>query len=383
MIAIKNARIVLENCILENGVILVFGERIAEVGTADSVNIPEDAEVLDAGGMIVGPGFVDIHVHGGDGAYFYTDPLKAAKHLLSHGETTQLATLGTKIPKDKYVGCVETVKDAIGKGIIGKAIGGFYLEGPYMNPKYGSDPDKTPWRGEIRREDYMPVVEALGTLVRVWTVAPEREGIADFMADAKLANPNVRFAVGHSEAVPAEINAVKKYGIVLQTHCMNATGRPKPTSGGTRSCGPDEACLMDENIYAELICDSQGIHVPADMQKFVIFVKGVDKVVLISDSNVNVGDPPPYLAHITDLQFDSLGGLSGSKLTLDAACRNVMKHTGCSVTDAFKMASRNPARAVGLDREIGTIEVGKRADIVIVDDDFNVQKVMICGEFYK
>ena len=382
MIAITNAGVVLEESVLENGVILVKGDRIAEVGTADSVKIPENSEIIDAGGMYVGPGFVDIHVHGGDGEYFYTDPLKAAKHLLSHGETTQLATLGVKIPKEKYVGCVETVKAVMGKGLAGKAIGGFYLEGPYMNPKYGSDPDKVPWRGEIRREDYMPVLKALGNLVKVWAIAPEREGIAGFMADAKLANPAVGFAVGHSEAVPAEVDAVKKYGIVLQTHCMNATGRPA-CSGGTRSCGPDEACLMDPNIYAELICDSQGIHVSADMQKFVMFVKGIDKVCLISDSNVNVGDPPPYLAHITDLQFDSLGGLSGSKLTLDAACRNVIKHTGCSVTDAFKMASRNPARAVGLYREVGTVEVGKRADIVIVDGDFNIQKVMICGEFFK
>ncbi len=382
MIFIKNARAVLEERILENGVIVVTNDRIAEIGTAEAVDIPEDAQVYDAGGMYVGPGFVDVHVHGGDGAFFFTDPLRAAKHLLSHGETTQLATLNSKIPKDKMVDYVEVVKDAMVSGLVGKAIGGFYMEGPYMNTKYGSDPDKVPWKGEIRREDYLPVVNALGDLVRVWAIAPEREGIATFMADAKLANPNVRFAVGHSEAVPAQIEAVKKYGVVLQTHCMNATGRPA-CSPGTRSCGPDEACLMDDNIYAELICDSQGIHVSADMQKFVMFVKGIDKVVLISDSNVNAGDPPPHLAHITDLQFDSFGGLSGSKLTLDAACRNVIKHTGCSVVDAFKMASRNPARAVGLGREIGSIEVGKRANLVVVDDNFNVEKVMIHGEFFK
>lgn len=174
--------------------------------------------------------------------------------------------------------------------------------------------------------------------------------------------------------------AIKNARIVLE-NCIIENG--VILISGERIAEVGTADSVDIPKDAELISDSQGIHVPADMQKFVMFVKGIDKVVLISDSNVNVGDPPPHLAHITDLQFDSLGGLSGSKLTLDAACRNVIKHTGCSVVDAFKMASRNPARAVGLNREVGTVEVGKRADIVIVDDDFNVQKVMICGEFFK
>lgn len=382
MLAIKNARVVLEYEVIDGGVILVDGDRIVAVGTADDVSIPDSAEVYDAKGLYAGPGFVDIHVHGGNGHFFYANPIAAAEHFLAHGETTVLATLYYDLPKDEFVASIERVKAAMGQGMAGNAIGGFYMEGPYMNPKYGASPEKNKWKGEIKTEDYTSVVEAAGEHAKVWAIAPEREGLEPFLTKAKLVNPSTVFAVGHSEATPAQVQALKKYGIGLQTHCMNATGRPE-CAGGTRSCGPDEACLMDKDIYCEMICDSQGIHVAADMQQFIISVKGIDKVILISDSYVSDEPTPPQFAHITDLQFDANGGLCGSKLTLDKACANVMKHVGCSVCDAFLMASRNPARAVGMGSELGSITVGKRADIVIVDDGFNVENVMLKGNFLR
>lgn len=383
MTAIKNARVVLEHEVIENGVVLIENDRIAAVGTADEVKIPESADVYDAKGLYAGPGFVDIHVHGGNGHLFYENPIAAAEHFLAHGETTVLATLYYDLTKEEFIDSIERVKAAMGQGMAGRAIGGFYMEGPYMNPKYGASPEKNKWKGEIKAEDYTAVVEAAGKHAKVWAIAPEREGLEPFLTKAKLVNSEAVFAVGHSEATPAQVQALKKYGIGLQTHCMNATGRRTPTSGGTRSCGPDEACLMDKDIYCEMICDSQGIHVASDMQQFIISVKGIDKVVLISDSYVSNDPTPPQFAHITDLQFDANGGLCGSKLTLDKACANVMKHTGCSVSDAFLMASRNPARAIGMGSELGSITVGKRADIVIVDDGFNVENVMLKGKFLK
>ncbi len=383
MTAIKNARVVLEHEVIENGVVLIENDRIAAVGAANEVKIPESADVYDANGLYVGPGFVDIHVHGGNGHLFYENPIAAAEHFLAHGETTVLATLYYDLTKEEFIDSIERVKAAMGQGMAGNAIGGFYMEGPYMNPKYGAQIEKNKWRGEIKAEDYTDVVEAAGEHAKVWAIAPEREGLEPFLTKAKLVNPGAVFAVGHSEATPAQVQALKKYGIGLQTHCMNATGRRTPTSGGTRSCGPDEACLMDNDIYCEMICDSQGIHVAADMQQFIISVKGIDKVVLISDSYVSDEPTPPQFAHITDLQFDATGGLCGSKLTLDKACANVMKHIGCSICDAFLMASRNPARAVGMGSELGSITVGKRADIVIVDDGFNVENVMLKGKLLK
>ena len=124
-----------------------------------------------------------------------------------------------------------------------------------------------------------------------------------------------------------------------------------------------------------------GIHVNPDMLKLILKVKGKDKVVLISDSFVSSEPTPPEFSHITDLMFDRNGGLCGSRLTLNVAVKNMMKHTASSISDCFLMATRNPARAIGLESEIGTIEVGKKANLVIVDGDINVHKTILEGEF--
>ena len=112
----------------------------------------------------------------------------------------------------------------------------------------------------------------------------------------------------------------------------------------------------------------------------IVRTKGVDKVVLITDSFVSDLPAPEKLKHITDLIFDENCWLSGSKLTMNVACRNIMSHTNCGIAQAFLMGSRNPARVIGLEDEIGTIEAGKLANLVFVDDVFNVKKVIFGGK---
>ena len=382
MFYIKNAKIVLEQGILWDGVLAVEGDRIAAFGRAEEISIPADAQTVDARGLYVGPGFVDIHVHGGGGYMFPTEPAAAAAHFLSHGETTVLPTLYYNLSKEEFLESIDRVKEVMKEPGAGQAIGGFYMEGPYMNPKYGASADKNKWRGEIRREDYQEMVEKAGTLTKVWAIAPEREGLEPFLQYARRVNPAVVFSVGHSEATPEQIRAFRHYGIRLLTHCMDATGRVVKT-GGTRSCGPDEACMMDSDMYAELICDSHGIHVEPDLIRLILQNKGIDKVVLITDSFVSDEETPEELAHITDLQFDSNKGLCGSKLTMDVACRNLMTHTNCGIAQAFLMASTNPAKVIGMDGDIGTIAVGKKANLVLVDDTVRVDTVFLGGKRWQ
>lgn len=382
MRCIKNANLVLENGILWDGVLLIEGDRIAAFGRPDEVEIPADAEVVDARGLYVGPGFVDIHVHGSEDYNTCLQPLEAAAYFLNHGTTTLMATPSYGENFQEFLGMIKTVKKVLGTGGAANAIGGFYMEGPYMNPEYGSGAWRNPWRHPLNPNEYKALVDEAGELAKVWAIAPEREGLESFMQYAKQVNPNVRFSVGHSEATPQQIRKLKKYGINLQTHTMNATGRP-PVPKGTRSAGPDEYCMMDPDIYTEMICDSCGIHVSADIQRLVLHCKGIDKVVLITDGTVREGENPEWLRHITDLNFDEQGGLSGSKLTMDAACRNIMTHTNCGIAQAFLMASRNPARAIGMDHEVGTIEVGKKANLVFVDHKFHADTVILEGKIWK
>ena len=382
MICIENAKVVLENGILWDGIVLVEEDRIVSVGKRGEVEIPEGAQRIDAERAYVGPGFVDIHVHGGGGHMFWQEPEQAAAHFLRRGTTSIFPTLYHSLDKQTYLESIERVKATMGPD---SPIRGFYMEGPYMNPDFGASKKYNKWLGEILPEAYKEVVDEAGSLVKVWVVAPEREGIEGFVQYAKSVNPDVIFSVGHSRATPEQIRKLKKYGLNHLTHCMDATGRVSAWLG-TRGAGPDEACFLDPDMYAELICDSGAVHVNPELQRLILRNKGIDKVVLISDcSGRKEGEnpAPEGLRHMTDLSFDDQGNLGGSRLSMDMACRNIMTHTNCGIAQAFLMASRNPARSIGMDDEIGTIEAGKRADLVFVDDMFHVQKVMLSGKLQQ
>lgn len=376
--AIYNAQIVLENGILWDGALLIDGNRILEYGNAREMEsrIPGDTIYIDAKGSYVGPGFVDIHVHGGGGHSTCYEPVEASNYFLRHGTTSILATTDYHMPFERFLEAIRTVKAA---GSAAKTIRGFYMEGPYTNPNYGSHSYENPWRVPIDPTQYEKLVDEAGTMAKVWTIAPERPGIVEFLKYAKKVNPDVVIAVGHSEATPNQIRSLGKYRPTLLTHALNATGR-LGDCGGVRGEGPDEYCMKEPQVYAELISDSCGIHVGPDLQQLLLHNKGVHHMVLITDSTIHNKPVPPQFAHVTDLNFDDRGGLAGSKMTMDQACRNIMTHTNCGIAQAFLMASSNPAKAVGLDQELGSIEPGKRADLVFVNDRFHVQQVMLGGE---
>lgn len=377
--AIINCQTVLENGILWDSALIISDGKIIGYGTMRETEIPEGAEIIDADGKYVGPGFVDIHVHGGGGYDTYEKPETTELHFLRHGETTILPTPPYDLDKDGFIKAIRTLKEYMPRA---KTIKGINFEGPYTNPKYGSHAYMNPWNKPISEEDFKPIVDEAESLATIWSVAPELPGIMPFLEYARKVNPNTIFAIGHSEATPAEIRAMGKYRPRLMTHIMNATGR-LPAPGGTRSFGPDEYALKEPQVYAEMISDSMAVHLPADLQRYVLKAKGVDKMILITDSTYYENNPPEHLKHVTDLSFDDHGGLAGSRMTLDMACRNIMKHTSCGIAEAFLMASTNPARLIGLDEEIGSIEIGKVADLVIVDDKFNVDTVILGGEICK
>ena len=191
----------------------------------------------------------------------------------------------------------------------------------------------------------------------------------------------MRFAVGHSEASPQQIEQLMPYGLCIGTHHTNATG-DLPKYPECRGVCVDETVNYNRDIYAELICDSRGIHVDPYMLRLIRKIKGEDRIILISDSCVFDGPVPPGYEGVTDINFDYAGEIAGSKLTLEVACRNMMKHTGASVVDVFRYASLNPSRAVGFfDR--GEIRRGARADLVICDHNMNIKSVILKGETVK
>ena len=373
---IRNAQVVLENGIIWDGIIVIENGRILQAGSREEITVPADAQCIDAGGAYVGPGFVDLHVHGGGGYSTCFAPKEAAQHFLRHGETSILATTDYHMDLDTLLDAIHTIKAAMADA---PTIKGIYMEGPYTNPNYGSHADLNPWHCGVEEDSYKAMVDAGGKDIKVWTVGPERPDLLPFLEYARQVNPDVVIAVGHSQATPTEIRKLGKYRPTLMTHTFNATGR-LPVYGGTRAYGPDEYCLKEPDMYAELISDSRGIHVHPEMQQLLLHAKGIHRTVLVTDSTVHNNPTPAEYAHVKDLNFDHNGGIAGSKMTMDLACRNIMTNTNCGIAQAFQMASLNPARAIGMDREIGSIEAGKIADLVFVDDKFNVQQVMLSGK---
>ena len=255
------------------------------------------------------------------------------------------------------------------------------MEGPYINVKYGSNRSLNPWNKAVMREDYEPILDASEGILRLTGFAPEREDILGYVQYALRKNPHVKFAVAHSEATPSEIERFIPFGLCIGTHHTNATGTLQKYPECRGVC-VDEAVNYNKSIYAEIISDSKGIHVDPYMQRLIRQIKGDDRIILISDRTYSDAPTPEGYEGVYDINFDRDGEIAGSGLTLDVAAQNYMKHTGASLVDAFKVASYNPARALGFyDR--GEINVGLRADLVFVDHKMHVSSVILCGEVIK
>lgn len=377
MIAIINAVLVMRDHYIPDAVLFMEDGKIAGFGEMRKTPVPEGCEIIDAEGAYVGPGFVDIHTHSDGKVFFQDDPVTASQHHLKHGTTTLLPALYFSMNTEQYVEAIGKLREAMKQKECAN-IGGLYMEGPYLNPKFGCDKESNPWQGPVDKDRYQPVIDAAYDLARVWAMAPERENILDFVLDVKAKNPSAVFSVAHSEASPRQIEALIPYGLCIGTHHTNATG-DRPMYPECRGVCVDETVNYNREIYAELICDSRGIHVDPYMLRLVRKIKGDDRIILISDAYACDGPIPPGYEDVDDINFDHTGEIAGSKMTLDISCRNMMKHTGASIVNVFQFASYNPARAVGFyDR--GEIAVGKRADLVMVDYNMKVKNVILKGE---
>ena len=381
MKAIINAELVMRDHLIPEAVLFMEDGKIAGFGEMRTTPIPEGCEIIDAEGKYVAPGLVDIHTHTGGEHQFWQDPIPAAQFHLDHGTTTVLPASYARLTKEQYIQMAANIREAMAAPG-GENIGGMYLEGPYINPAYGSNRAANPWNEKpIIPEDYEPMIEACADLARVWGLGPEQENVESFVKAAHAANPNTRFAVTHSEATPQQIEKLMPYGLCIGTHHTNATGTIVNYPECRGVC-VDEAVNYNRDIYAELICDSRGIHVDPYMLRLVRKIKGDDRIILISDRTYGDAPKPEGYENVDDINFDKWGDIAGSKLTLEVACRNWMKHTGASIVDCFKVASYNSARAVGF-TDRGEIRQGLRADLVFTDHKMNISKVILGGEVVR
>ncbi len=377
--AIVNAKVVLEDGILENGVILMDGDRIREIGPAGKVSIPEGCETIDAGGDYAGPGLVDIHCHGGGECWCYENPVAVAEHHLKGGSTSMCLTLYHAQDFDTTVKTLKWIRKAMEEKTPGN-IEGVHFEGPYLNSKYGASA-KTARKPDP--QEYNTYLDMAGDIIRHWAFSPEVENIEPFV-DTVLER-GIPMSFAHTEASPELVFKYAEKGVTLCTHLTNATGCSiTPTRyGGTREVCFDEAVMLCDSVMTEIIPDALGVHVRPLMCKLILKTVGIDRIMVVTDCCTTIkgaenssGDE--RMKGAVDLNIVN-GELYGSKLLMIQAARNFKNHTGISVEDTFKVAAKNPAKAIKILDEVGTLAPGKKANVVIVDEAFELKKVILNG----
>ncbi len=350
---------------LVDGAVRIRDGRLADVGPRNEVR-PRGEQILEVEGGLVGPGLIDIHVHGGGGVDLLRADLDGLRELTRHwvklGTTGLLATFATA-PHDRLCAAIHTVADYVrAQTDTGARVLGVHLEGPYLSrDKRGAqDPNALRLPSLAELDELTAIAPGL---IRLVSIAPELPGALD--AIRWLRSRNVAVAIGHTNASYDQARAGFRAGASHAIHAFNGMRGLHHREPGAIGAA------LTEDVTTELICDGHHVH-PA-VAGLVVALKGPERTVLVTDAMYAQGQPdgpytradgrPVSVAHGVCRLED--GTLAGSLLSLDAAVRNLVAWTGISATHAIHMASRNPARVIGLSEELGSIAPGARADLVI------------------
>lgn len=374
----RSHRFVKENILTKDSLIHKIG---GEITDADA----DGAAVLDASGQWIVPGFFDIHTHGAAGvdvnAATAEDLEKISRFFASQGTTGWLASILTDT-KEQTLWCISQYLKWRELEHRGAILEGIHLEGPYLAKEYkGAMPE------HLLRTADMDLLreyqEAAQGAIRYITVSPEVEGIVDCIPEIKKLG--IQVAIGHSGADYETARRAIEQGAAAATHTGNAMKllhQHAPAIFG--------AVLEDEDVYAEMICD--GLHLHPGTVRFLIKIKGLDRVVAITDSIMAAGLPDgDYKLGVNDVvvkdgdaRLKSGDVRAGSTLTTGRAYRNLLRFTGRAPEEILPILTENPAKLMGMSGRIGSIEEGRQANLLFLDQENELIRTMVNGSLcYK
>lgn len=381
MLLLKGGKVVTKSQVIEKGYVLVSNGVIQAVGETELLNWEPNCESIDINeDSLIFPGFIDPHIHGVSGADVMDATFEAmetiSEALPQEGTTSFLATTMTE-NYSSLVNATRNVAEFMSSNYQGAEVLGLHLEGPFISPKQsGAQPRDNILGPNIKI--FMELHNLAKGNIRLVTLAPEEKKGLELVSHLK--SKGVVSAVGHSEATYEVINQAIKNGLTHATHLYNAM-RPLHH----REPGVVGGVFLHPEISAELILD--GIHIAEEMAKLAFQIKGSKKIQLVTDSmrakglaegkyqlggqRVIVKKGQARLAN---------GTLAGSILKMNEAVKSAHKLFTQNLCGLAHMSSTNAAEELGIADRKGSIEVGKDADIVVLNSDFEVLMTMCKGK---
>lgn len=374
---IKSNKIIAGDALLSGYVYFEDGKITAV--TADE--LPFDAE-YDKSGLYVAPGFIDMHTHGGAGHEFFStaaDMVAACNFHLSHGTTSICPTISAA-PFETMCNAVVEVKKAKADPSLKPHLIGLHMEGPYLSaaqcgaqcPDFITPPDAS---------QYEQLIEEAGDLIARWTYAPEND--KDGVFCSYLAAHGILPSAGHTDAIYDDMRLAAQCGCRLITHLYSCTSTITRKQG-FRRLGVIESAYLNDDMYVEIIAD--GRHLPAELIRLILKIKGSDRVALCTDSLAITGTGvtegftlgTAFIIEDGVCKLKDRSAFAGSIATSDRLVRVMVQEVGIGICEAVKMITKVPAEILSLNK--GLLEAGRDADFTVFDENIEIDGVFVSGK---
>lgn len=384
---LHHANVVLPDRILYHGGVEMTRDTITRVFREEDMPNDADAVYVDCGLHYLSPGFIDLHIHGGGGADFMDGDARAIQTVLAaharHGTTSFLPTT-LSASRESVVKALRAIERYQRERTTGPRILGAHLEGNFISLHQKGAQDSAYIYPPLK-ENYEPILSCVEN-IRMISCAPELEGACDFAALMK--KRGIVMSVAHSDADYEAFMRGVESGFSHVTHIYNGNSW---LNSPYYYCqiGVCESALLEKDVYVEVIAD--GKHLPWQLLKLIYQIKGADRINLCTDAMRAACMPEGagYKLGALDVVIEDgvavladRSSFAGSVCTSDHAVRTMVRNAGVPLYDAVKMMSATPARIIGAFDRIGSIAAGKKADLILFDEEIAIHDIWIDGERY-